>query len=224
LRREVQAVARAKRDLPVRLDHRERAIAVELRLPQPIGAIEGTLADLGEHRGELLRHRLHGTRRHQSGGRDAMRRHLLQVLHRSAGKDRAALHGDVVGRDEAVLVLDHEPLALALGLHERERSLHLLAAKLERELSLGEALADFVFGLRAIAEHRAGLVGRIHAAIPDDDLARAVLLRRDDPFERRVRVRVISVCIARRLSCGLRDRPLGTAHDLRTPSHSRRRS
>src|SRR5207237_687353 len=100
--------------------------------------------------------------------------------------------GHVDGGREAILVLDQEPLLRILGAYERERTLDLFAAKQDAQLAFRETVAHL--GLRALAVVKpcfVVFVGRIHAAVPNDDFARAVLTGWNHALEGGIVVRVI---------------------------------
>src|SRR5688572_30442702 len=104
-----------------------------------------------------------------------MRRRRLHFLHRSAREHRARARSEIGFADEAILVLDEEPVLLVRSAHERERTFHLLAPQENAQLAFLQPLANLPLGLFAILDPGGFFVGRIHAAVPDDDLARAVL-------------------------------------------------
>src|SRR5258708_29737778 len=78
-----------------------------------------------------------------------------------------------------------------MGLHQGEGPLEPFAGKLNAQLPLAKSLAHFALGAHAVVKPGACLVGGIDAAVPYDDLARAVLARRDHAFERAVAERVV---------------------------------
>jgi len=89
-------------------------------------------------------------------------------------------------------MLDQQPVLRVCGTHECERAFELLATQKDAEFALREPCADQALRLSAVMEpDLAVLVGRIGTAIPDDHLACAVLLRRDDALERGIVERVI---------------------------------
>src|SRR4030095_11717688 len=97
------------------------------------------------------------------------------------------LRGDIDRRREAVLVLQHEPLLLVLGAHQRERAFELFSAQLDAHLAFLHALPDLALRPRAIVEpRRAAFVGRVDAAVPDDHFACAILAGWNHAFERAV--------------------------------------
>src|SRR5213075_664611 len=94
--------------------------------------------------------------------------------------------------NEAVLVLDQEPVLLVGHAHERIRALDLLAAQEESELALLQPLSHAPLGLFVIVEPvLIALVRAVDAAIPHDHFTRAVLAGGNYAFERRVVERVI---------------------------------
>ncbi len=82
--------------------------------------------------------------------------------------------------------------------------------KQDAELAFRDAFAHLALGACAIVEPgRAALVGRIDAAIPDDHLARAVLLRRNHAFERGIVVGMILDVHGEALFGAIERRPFG---------------
>ena len=153
-----------------------------------------------------------------------MHGHDLEVADLDPRKHRAIARGDVVAGDEAVLVLDQQPLLRFLRAHQREGALEFLAAQLDAELALVDAFADLAFGFGAVVEPEAVLVGAVHAAIPHDHFARAVLSGRNHAFERAVVERMVLDEHRQALVAGSSDGPFGTAQDFSTPSHCSRKS
>ena len=188
----------------------EHAIAVELRLPHPLGAIERRVARFGEHRGERRGHRLE-----LAGGSELRRGHAIdgeefELPDRLARENRVVLRGDVDGHGEAVLVLQQKPLLLVLGAHQCERTFQLLAAQLDAQLAFLHALPDLALRPRAVVEpRRSPFVGRIDAAVPDDHFAGAVLAGWNHAFERAVVVGVILHMHGQALFVAIERRPLG---------------
>src|SRR5688572_26200687 len=111
--------------------------------------------------------------------------------------------------NEAILMLDQQPLLGVLGAHEGERALQLLATQLDAELARRDAVANAAFGLGAIVEREAALVGTVDAAIPHDDFARAVLAGRYHALERAVVVRMVFDEDRETLLARVERRPLG---------------
>src|SRR6185503_21028240 len=125
--------------------------------------------------------------RHQAFSGHLAYRHRFQVLHHEPAEHRPGARRQLRLAHEAVLVLDEQPGLGVLRTHERERALRFLAAQLETELAFRQPLAHARFRSGAIAERElAALVRAVDAAIPDHDLARAVLTARDHAFERAV--------------------------------------
>ena len=173
-------------------DQGERAVAVELRLPHPVGAVENLVAQLRVHWRELVGERPLVAGSRQQRRRQALHRDRGQLLDRYAGEHRSVLRGEVRLGREAVLMLDQEPVLGVLGAHQREGSLDLLAAQQDAELSLLHSVADALLGLSPVVKPVfLVLVWRIDAAIPDDDLACAVLPRGNHAFERAIVERVV---------------------------------
>src|SRR5258706_10969857 len=190
---EVQAAPRAQRHLLV-VDESKHAVAVELGLPQPAGAGEYGVARFGEHGEELHRQRFLLSGGDELRGGDAAHRQGLEVLDHKAGEDRVVFLGDAGFGDEAVLVLDEEPVLRVPGCaDQRKGAFELGAPKRDAQLARGDALPDKALGLRAVVVPvtLAVLVGRIGAAVPHDHFARAVLLGGNHAFERGVVVRVV---------------------------------
>jgi hypothetical protein len=72
------------------------------------------------------------------------------------------------------------------------KSLELLAAQQEAQLSRSQSLAQPLLGLAAVTERvPLVLVRGIDAAVPDDDVARAILLLGNHALERCVVERVV---------------------------------
>ena len=214
LRRELESAARAQLDA-VLVDEREHAVAVELRLPHPVGTVERRVARFGEHRREPRRHRHDLARRNELRGAYPVRRHDLEVLDRHGGEDRAVPKRDIDGRREAVLVLQQEPLLRFPGSHQRERSLELLSAQQEAQLALGEAFPYFALRRVAVVEPGgASFIGRIDAAIPDDHFARAVLARWNHAFERGIVERMILGLHGQSFLARVERRPFGNGPRL----------
>jgi len=192
--REVQAAPRAQLDLLV-VDEGEHAVAVELGLPHPAGAAERrAVAQLGEHGQELHRQRFVFSGEDELRCGDATHRQGLEVLDHEAGEDRVILPGDVGFGDEAVLVLDQEPVLRVPGCaDQRKGPLELGAAQRDAQLARADAFPDEALGLRAVVVPvtLAILVGRIGAAIPHDHFAGAVLLGGNHALERGVVVGVV---------------------------------
>ena len=129
------------------VDESERAVAVELGLPHPVGAVERRVADLRVHRRELARQRADVAAGDELPGRNAPHRHGGDLLHGDAREHRAVLRGQIAAlRHEAILVLDEQPGLAVLGAHQRERALELLAAQLQAELAGLEPLAHPLLG------------------------------------------------------------------------------
>ena len=189
---QVESAPRSK-DHAVALDERERAVAVELGLVLPLRRGGRPVAQLREHRRELGRQRLGPSRRRElCGGDAAPGRASLERVDGHAGQDRLAARGDVAGVDEPVLVLDQQPALAIRRSHQRERALELHAAQEDAELPLLQAGEHAALGLGAVVEEvLPALVRGIRAAIPDDHLARPVLLLRNHALERGVLERVV---------------------------------
>ena len=188
----------------------EHPIAVELRFPHPVRAIEGRVARFGMHRLELVGHGLDLARRGELHGGNAIHAEELELPNRLAGEDREVLRSDIDGRREPVLVLDEKPLVLFLRAHQGERAFELCAAQQDAQFALLQALPDLALGLRAIVEpRRATFVGRIDAAVPDDHFARAVLPGWNHAFERGVVVRMVLDMHGKPLFVGIERRTLG---------------
>ena len=150
------------------------------------------MAQLRVHWRELVGKRPLVAGSRQQRRRQALHRNRGQLLDRYAGEHRSVLRGQVHLGREAVLMLDQEPVLGVLGAHQREGSLDLLAAQQDAELSLLHSFADAPLGLFAVVKPVfMVLVGRIDAAIPDDDLACAVLARGNHAFERAIVKRVV---------------------------------
>src|SRR5690606_25324565 len=125
-------------------------------------------------------------------GRAALHRPRLELFDRETREGRARLLSDVVFRREAVAVFDQEPALAVARPYQRVRALELGAAQLDAELAARESLARAALGGGAVVEPgRVVLVRRIDAAVPDDDLARAVLSGRDHAFERGIVERMV---------------------------------
>jgi hypothetical protein len=91
---------------------------------------------------------------------------------------------DIPLRGERIAVLDQQPVLAVGAAHQRERALQFLAAQEQAQLALFQRGADPLLVFRAVVESAPmRLVRRIDAAIPHDDFAGAVLLRRDHAFE-----------------------------------------
>ena len=169
------------------LDEREHAIAVELRLPHPVGVVKRFIAQLGLHRRERRGQFLGRTGNDQPLGRDAMRRHTLHLLDRCVGKHRAVLLGQISLRDKPILVLDQQPVLAVRHAHQRERSFDLFAAQQKAQLAVFEFSTNAVLGLRTIVKRiLLAFIGRVDAAVPHDHFTRAVLPGRNDALERRI--------------------------------------
>ena len=171
-----------------RIDECDHAIAVELRLPHPRRIVERRSSpSLGVHRLDRLRHR-------DDLGRSARARvagircsgTTCDLLDRRAGQHRAVLRRDDPRRStKRSRCLIMQPRLRFLRADERERAFELLAAQQDAELALRVAFANLLLGFGAVVEPGAVLVGTVDAAIPDDDLAGAVLR----PAESRPRTR-----------------------------------
>ena len=110
---------------------------------------------------------------------------LLDLVVRAAGLDALrVVFGIPARRGGLVVLVDEQPLVAVIALegparpapagpHDREAALELLAVETELELAVLDALAP-------VECRGLGLPG---APVPDDDVARAVLLGRDDSFE-----------------------------------------
>ncbi len=123
--------------------------------------------------------------------------------------------GNVPLCGERVAVLDQEPVLRVGAAHQRERALQLFAAQKQAELALLQRAPDSAFGFRAVAEPCAMiLVRRIHAAIPHDDFAGAVLLRRNRAFKRGVLEGVIFGLHRQAFDGGIERRPFGNGPRL----------
>jgi hypothetical protein len=106
-------------------------------------------------------------------------------------------------------VLDEEPVLGLLGAHQRERSLGLHAAQQDAELSILHPFANAPLGLFPVVEPVfLILVGRIDAAIPDDNLARAILPRGNHAFERAIVERMVLGAHRKALLRRIERRPL----------------
>ena len=197
--RRVVEVARQDPALAV-VDDRFDAEAVPLDLEQPVLVVESLVRERGEHRLDLLGER----RRLRSGEVD-----LRRGGGRLADPDRVAVLLDLVvgatGLDALrevlgvparlrvrVRLVDEQPLVAVVALEgstaatparpdDREAALQLLAVEGELQFAVGD-------GLAAVQGGRLGLPG---APVPDDHVAGAVLLRRDDSFEIEVFDRVV---------------------------------
>ena len=96
------------------------------------------------------------------------------------------------------------------GPDDRPAAVELLAVELELELTFGNRR-------RGVDRRRLRLPG---APVPDDDVASAVLLRRDDALEVEVLDRVVLDVDGHPADVGVEGQALGTAHDTRTPATS----
>ena len=175
---EVEAAPRAQLHFLV-VDENENAVAVELGLPHPAGAGEGGFARFREHGKELHRQNFLFSGGDELRRGDAAHRQGLEALDHKAGEDRVILPGDVGFGDEAILVLDEQPvLRVPRRADQRERAFEFGAAKRDAQLAGGDALPDEALGVRAVVVPMslAILVGCIRPAVPHDHLARAVLL------------------------------------------------
>ena len=198
-------VAGPETDLAVGDDHLQ-AEAVPLDLEQPVGVAEGLRRERRQHRFDALRHGpcdragqvdLGGGCR---GLADPQRVAVgLDVVVRSAGLDALRMVLGVPARDRGRAALgDEQPLIALVVLEgsgggvvalataaarpdDRPAAIELLAVELELEL--------------AVRDRRRGVDGRRlrlpGAPVPDDDVARAVLLRGDDALEVEVLDRMI---------------------------------
>ena len=106
------------------------------------------------------------------------------------------------------------PRPPTVGPDEREAALELLAEDPELELAVG----DGPNGVR-----RLGL-RFVRAPVPDDDVAGAVLARRDHALEVEVLDGMVLDVDGHPADAGSSDGPLGTAQLARTPPISRRKS
>ncbi len=194
------------------LDESDHAIAVDLRLVQPLRVGGRRLVALGEHRVELLRHGFARPGRAQHRGVETLyARARRKLVERSPGQHGTTAREDVAAAaaHEAILVLEEQPLLVGRRSHQCERSFQLLAAQEEVQLAFGQLGADPLLRLLAIAERVAMvLVRRIHAAIPDDDIAGAVLLRGNHALERAVVERMVLDLDREALVAVLQRRPL----------------
>ena len=102
--------------------------------------------------------------------------------------------------------------APALRAHDHPRALQLLAVERELQVALREGRVH----VRALRRPR--------AAVPHHDGAAAVLSAGDDSLERRVFEGMVLDVRRHPFDGGVEDGPFGTAHDRRTPFHSRRKS
>jgi len=109
------------------------------------------------------------------------------LFDREVGDDRSRRQlGDVdVGIRELIAMLEQEPLVPlaprpSFDFHQRPLAEHLLPEHLERELARPDPF-DRIFRLGELPR----------AAVPDDDVAAAVVAGRDDSLERRVVVRMV---------------------------------
>ena len=146
----------------------------------------------------------------------------LAIVERAAGKHRLRARQHVVLLREPVLVLDQQPLLARRRAHQRERALELLAAQKEAQLAVRELGTQTRLRFTTVAERvLLILVRRIHAAVPDDDVAGAVLLLGNHAFERRVVERVILDLDREALVA--RDRATGPSEPPRTSARRRAR-
>ena len=175
------------------LDEGDHAVAVELGFVRPLGIGARHIADLREHRVHRLRHRLCGAGGCEALGVDLRDRNGRRtVLDRAARQHRLRARQHVVLLREPVLVLDQQPLPGRRGAHQRKRTLELLAPQEKAQLAVGQLLAQARLRLATVTEGvLLALIRRIHAAVPDDDVTRAVFLFGDDALERRVIERVV---------------------------------
>ena len=182
-------------------DVAEHAIAVVLDLVHPFVAAGRVVDERGElglqpfgrsrlarsgDLGEIARGRLppaHRARAHVLGDRLVRMPHaigvggdLLDAAARHDAVREIVDHGGVVARSRVLVVLlDEQPALVAAVLaaaasHERPAAVQLRAVEVELELALAVALDRI-------------LLGNPGAAVPQEDGARAVLLRRDHAFE-----------------------------------------
>ena len=181
----------------VAVDAGEHPVAVELDLVDPrAGIARRCVGKHGELRRELVgqRGRLGFGRQHGLRARLATWR-LLCRRRRARGRrglrHRQRLHavGQLVDHAElggrphvGIALLDEQPRLLffvvLLDPHQHPAAVQLVAVQVELEVALAQALVRIA--------HRTP-----EALVPDDDLARAVLLRGDGAFEAGIRQRVI---------------------------------
>ena len=180
--RDVVAVARDEpRPASPPLSPSADTVPVELQLEQPPRLRERSLARLREHRLGFLER--HGAARRLEALEllDHRRRPVLASLQLVDGQ--AGEHGfgrqRPVFRDVAVLLLDEQPLLLALlELHQGPLTVELVATQLEEEL-------PFLHALVWILERHPA------PAVPDNDRPRAVIAFGDEPLEVPVLERVV---------------------------------
>ena len=218
IRRQVEPAPRLQSHL-ARADEGEHPVAVELRLIAPRGVGARLAAGFREHRRERSRQSFGGSRwrelRRLAPGRRGGGRELLQA---QAREHRGAAGQHIVRLREAVAVLDEQPLVRGARAHQRERALELLSAQQEAELAGGEPRAHALFGHGAIEKRvLRAFIGRIHAAIPHDDLAGTVLARGNDALEGGVIEGMILHRDRHALVVGIERRALGHRPGLQHP-------
>ena len=137
------------------LHESDHAIAVDLRLVQPLRVGGRRLVALREHGVELLRQGLARSRRTQHRGVETLyARPRSELVERSPGQHGTTAREDVAAAaaHEAIFVLEEQPLLVGRRSHQCERSFQLLAAQEEVQLACGQLGADALLRLLAIAE------------------------------------------------------------------------
>ncbi len=199
----VIAVPGERLDVPVVHDRLD-PVAVPFHLEQPVGRIE-RLGDEGrEHRlDEAGEWRIDGCGQVDLGDRGRRLGDPERVAGRldlvvgPTGLDAPRVILRVPARRRVgVVLVDEQPrltrIALSRpGLHDREPATDLLAVQAELELAVVDRLARLRDRWGRLAGLGLGRLGLPGPPIPDDDVAGAVLARRDDAFEVEVLDRVV---------------------------------
>ena len=178
------------------VDAAHHAIAVELDLAQPVVADRDGLRQGGELRRHALGHgRFDGTGERVVEHRrvNGTKRGGAAVRTSALGQQPERLGDHAVGQRRDDVVLRQRPRPLVLLLEQKPRVLPITGLANAHQLpQAGQLFAVQPKDELALLHALARVADRFpRAAIPDDDVAGAVLLRRDRAFERTVRDRMV---------------------------------